>query len=93
MRRLLEPISPRGGILRADEARNTITLSAGSYILSDAPAGSVYIANTATTSRTTLTIVGAGAGSTIIQGSVALDNRVFQIVGVPIVGTNAKALV
>jgi general secretion pathway protein D len=27
MRRLLEPISPRGGILRADEARNTITLS------------------------------------------------------------------
>jgi general secretion pathway protein D len=27
MRRLLEPISPRGGIVRADEARNTITLS------------------------------------------------------------------
>jgi len=27
MRRLLEPISPRGGVVRADEARNTITLS------------------------------------------------------------------
>jgi general secretion pathway protein D len=27
MKQLLEPISPRGGILRADEARNTITLS------------------------------------------------------------------
>jgi general secretion pathway protein D len=27
IRRLLEPISPRGGIVRADEARNTITLS------------------------------------------------------------------
>jgi general secretion pathway protein D len=27
MRRLLEPISPRGSVVRADEARNTITLS------------------------------------------------------------------
>jgi general secretion pathway protein D len=27
MRRLLEPISPHGGVVRADEARNTITLS------------------------------------------------------------------
>jgi general secretion pathway protein D len=34
MRRLLEPISPRGGILRADEARNTITLSGTSQEIS-----------------------------------------------------------
>ncbi len=76
--------SLRAAIAAADSnafASNTIVLSVGTYGLTNPADGEIVIKNTSSLPTKTLTIVGAGEASTIIQPSVYpwLD-RVFEVV-------------
>ena len=62
------------------DASNTINLGAGTFSLTDTGSGDLLINNQAAgVAAKTFTIVGAGAGTTVVEAD-ALHNRVFQIV-------------
>ena len=95
-----------GGSLRDDinvadsngDASNTITLDAGNYTLTKAQLGPLLIQNTAPAPGVpskTLTIVGNGAGQSIINTNKTTDgfyNRVFTIVGTSLPGNSGYSV-
>ncbi len=82
--------SLRAAIAAADSngfASNTIVLSSGKYVLTDPTAGQVVIQNTSSLPSKTLTIVGAGETSTVIQPDFyPWQDRIFEIVGTAAAG-------
>ena len=64
------------------DASNTIVLSTATYVLTDTTLGQIVIQNTSSLPNKTLTIVGQGETSTIIEPGLALwSDRVFEVVG------------
>ena len=76
--------SLRAAIKAADSnsfAFNTIVLSSATYVLTNATAGGLLIQNTSSLPSKTLTIVGRGQSSSIIEPGVASwDDRIFEVV-------------
>jgi hypothetical protein len=76
--------SLRAAISQADSnsfANNTIVLSVGTYALSNPAAGQIVIQNTSALPSKTLTIIGAGEASTVIQPEFfPWQDRLFEIV-------------
>ena len=63
-------------------ASDTIVLSSATYVLNNTSLGQIVIQNTSDLSDKTLTIVGQGETSTIIEPSLFLwSDRVFEVVG------------
>lgn len=90
-----------GGSLRDDidqadsngDAANTINLAAGTYSLTNSTDGNLLIQNSASgVPSKTYTIVGQGAGKSIIQGGADFDNRILQIVGTQLSGAGGYSV-
>ncbi len=82
--------SLRNAISQAESngfANNFIVLEAADYTLTDTKAGQLLIQNTSSLANKTLTIVGQGPSSTIIEGSPGWKDRVIAVVGTSSVGT------
>jgi len=63
-------------------AVNTIVLADATYLLTDATAGQLVIQNTSSLPSKTLTIVGQGESSSIIEpGITTWNDRIFEVVG------------
>jgi hypothetical protein len=77
--------SLRTAITDADSngfSSNTIVLATGTYPLSNATLGQLLIENSSSMTSKTLSIVGEGASSSIIEPGIAgWEDRIFEIVG------------
>ncbi len=77
--------SLRGAIGAAEsngDASNTIVLSTATYVLTNTSLGQIVIQNNSSLPNKTLTIVGQGETSTIIEPGLALwSDRIFEVVG------------